>query len=78
MELWKSLDDVGVIGLVGWLELSESFADESFVRFFFRNPSDCFICGFRQRSFSRRARLGKSVKSMSCYERSGSATKTKV
>jgi hypothetical protein len=41
----KPLDVVGVIGLVGWLEVSDSFcADDSFVRFFFRNPSVCFIC----------------------------------
>jgi hypothetical protein len=43
IELSKGRGDVGVIGLVGWLVLSE-WADDSFVRFFFRKPSVCFIC----------------------------------
>lgn len=45
MEFVKGREDVGVMGLVGWLVLSESLADDSFVRFFFRNPRVCFICG---------------------------------
>jgi hypothetical protein len=37
MELSKPLDEVGVVGLLTWLEFGDSFW--SFVRIFFRNPS---------------------------------------
>ena len=40
IELSKILEVVGVIGLVAWLEDRESLGpDDSFVRFFLRNPS---------------------------------------
>ena len=40
IELSKVLEVVGVIGLVAWLEEGESLGpDDSFVRFFLRNPS---------------------------------------
>lgn len=37
IEVSKPLEEVGVIGLVTWLDVGESFC--SFVRIFFRNPS---------------------------------------
>lgn len=43
IEFLNVRDVVGVIGLVGWLSEPLS-ASVSFVLFFFKNPSVCFIC----------------------------------